>query len=50
MKQENSAWVQERNQQQAQTTVNWRFTSQDARVKAIAELLVIFNLYSIPKS
>ena len=31
MKQETRAWVQERNQQQA--TVNWRFTSSDARVK-----------------
>ena len=31
MKQETREWVQERNQQQA--TVNWRFTSSDARVK-----------------
>ncbi len=31
MKQETRAWVQERNQQRA--TVNWRFTSFDARVK-----------------
>ena len=31
MKQETGAWVLERNQQQA--TINWRFTSSDARVK-----------------
>lgn len=31
MKQETRAWVHERNQQRA--TVNWRFTSSDARVK-----------------
>ena len=31
MKQEIAAWEKERNQQQA--TVNWRFTNQDARVK-----------------
>ena len=31
MKQEITAWQEERNRQQA--TVNWRFTTQDARVK-----------------
>ena len=31
MRQETRAWVHERNQQRA--TVNWRFTSPDARVK-----------------
>ncbi len=31
MKQETDAWAKERNQQQA--TINWRFTSSDARVK-----------------
>ena len=31
MKQETSAWANERNQQQA--TINWRFTSRNARAK-----------------
>ncbi len=31
MKQEVAAWTKQRNEQQA--TVDWRFTSQDARVK-----------------
>ena len=31
MKQETASWEKERNQQQA--TVNWRFSNQDARVK-----------------